>query len=68
MKLFNHVQIKVRNLDDSQLFYEPIMNVLGYHVVLNIQDTVVGYGTSVHDMFELRQSTSETPSCIYNRS
>ena len=35
------------------------MDVLGYHVVLEIENSVVGYGTSVHDMFEIRQATQE---------
>lgn len=61
MKLFNHVQIKVKNLKNSQLFYNSIMNILGYQVVFEIENTVVGYGTDIHDMFEIRQATSETP-------
>lgn len=60
-KLFNHVQIKVHNLENSRLFYDAIMSILGYHVVLDIADNVVGYGTNVHDMFEIRQATSEKP-------
>ena len=60
MKLFNHVQIKVTNLMVSKQFYDAIMKILGYKVVLEIDDTVIGYGTSVHDMFEIRQATSET--------
>lgn len=31
------------------------MGVLGYKSVLQIEDVVIGYGTSVHDMFEIRQ-------------
>jgi predicted lactoylglutathione lyase len=61
MKIFNHVQIKVRNLKTSRVFYDAIMNVLGYSVVLAIKDEVVGYGTSVHDMFEIRQSDEKAP-------
>lgn len=59
MKLFNHVQIKVQDLKNSRNFYDSIMAALEYPVVLEIQDTVVGYGTSVHDMFEIRQATEE---------
>ena len=55
MKIFNHVQIKVKNLKMSRRFYDAIMNVLGYRVVLDIKDMVIGYGASVHDMFEIRQ-------------
>lgn len=55
MSIFNHVQIKAKDLEVSHKFYDSIMNILGYSV-LNIKDTVIGYGTSVHDMFEIRQS------------
>lgn len=55
MKLFNHVQIKVKNLGRSRKFYDAIMAALGYKMVLEIEGVVVGYGTSVHDMFEIRQ-------------
>jgi len=58
MKMFNHVQIKVKDLKTSRKFYDAIMNVLRYPVVLDIID-VVGYGTSVHDMFEIRQSNKK---------
>ncbi len=59
-KIFNHVQIKVKDLKVSRKFYDAVMDVLGYTVVLNIKDIVVGYGTSVHDMFEIRQASEET--------
>ena len=59
MKIFNHVQIKVKDLQTSRRFYDAIMNSLGYSVVLDIQDLVIGYGTSVHDMFEIRQFDAE---------
>ncbi len=61
MRMFNHVQIKVKNLDLSRNFYDVLMPVLGYEVVLDITDIVVGYGTSVHDMFEIRQTDQEAP-------
>ena len=50
------MEIKVKDLNKSRNFYDAIINVLGYSVVLNIKDVVVGYGTSVHDMFEIRQA------------
>jgi catechol 2,3-dioxygenase-like lactoylglutathione lyase family enzyme len=56
MKLFNHIQIKVRDLPVSRKFYDQIMEVLGIKVVLEINRPdrmVVGYGTSVNDMFEI---------------
>ena len=31
------------------------MSALGYKMVLEIEGVVIGYGTSVHDMFEIRQ-------------
>jgi predicted lactoylglutathione lyase len=55
MKIFNHVQIKVKDLKTSRKFYDAIMSVLEYPIVLDIKDVVVGYGTSVYDMFEIRQ-------------
>lgn len=62
MALFNHVQIKVKSLNASKSFYDGIMSVLGYKEVLNIKDVVIGYGTDVHDMFEIRQNNaSEAP-------
>ncbi|MBM4210992.1 MAG: VOC family protein [Gammaproteobacteria bacterium] len=61
MKLFNHVQIKVKDLDRSRKFYDPVMAALGYQVVLEINDVVIGYGTSVHDMFEIRQFDEKSP-------
>lgn len=59
MKLFNHVQLKVKDLAVSKSFYDTIMKTLGYKTVLEIENTVIGYGTDVHDMFEIRQSNSE---------
>lgn len=60
MKIFNHVQIKVKDLQTSRRFYDAIMNALGYRMVLDIKDVVTGYGTSVHDMFEIRQSDEKS--------
>ena len=37
------------------------MDVLGYNVVLEIQDTIVAYGTHVHNMLELRQADQHAP-------
>lgn len=59
--LFNHVQIKVKNLKTSKRFYDAIMQALNYGVVLHIKDVVIGYGTSVHDMFEVRQEAQDAP-------
>ena len=59
MKLLNHVQIKVKCLADSRTFYDSIMGALGYKIVLEIDKTVIGYGTDVHDMFEIRQANNE---------
>ncbi len=61
MKLFNHVQIKVKDLERSRKFYNCIMAALGYQVVLEINEVVLGYGTSVHDMFEIRQFDEKSP-------
>lgn len=59
MKLLNHVQIKVKDLAVSKNFYDVIMKALEYNTVLETEDIVIGYGTNVHDMFEIRQATSE---------
>lgn len=59
MKLFNHVQIKVKDLGASKKLYDSVMKVLGYSIVLEIDKTVIGYGTDVHDMFEIRQANNE---------
>lgn len=61
MKIFNHVQIKVKDFKASRRFYDAIMEVLAYPVVLDIKNEVVGYGTSVHDMFEIRQFDEKAP-------
>jgi predicted lactoylglutathione lyase len=61
MKLFNHVQIKVKDLKMSRKFYDCVMAALGYQVVLEINDVVIGYGISVHDMFEIRQFDAKLP-------
>ncbi|MCH9753344.1 MAG: VOC family protein [Alphaproteobacteria bacterium] len=58
MTIFNHIQIKVKDLTESRKFYDKIMDALGHSIVLEIKDTVIGYGTSVHDMFEIRQANS----------
>lgn len=60
MKLFNHVQIKVKDLRISRKFYDYVMAALGYKVVLEMKD-VVGYGLHVHDMFEIRQFDEKSP-------
>lgn len=61
MKLFNHVQIKVKDLKKSRQFYDCVMAALGYPVVLEINNIVIGYGTTVHDMFEIRQFDQKAP-------
>lgn len=35
------------------------MEILGYKKVLEIKDKVIGYGTDVHDMFEIRAVDNE---------
>ena len=61
MAIFNHVQIKVKDLEKSRKFYGPVMTALGYKMVLEIEGVVIGYGTSVHDMFEIRQFDEKSP-------
>lgn len=59
--MFDHVQIKVNNLAKSRPFYEAVLGSLGYRVVFEIEDVVVGFGTNPHDMFEIAQSTADSP-------
>lgn len=59
--IFNHVQIKIKDLKSSKNFYDRVMSALGYDQVLDIPDVVIGYGTSVHDMFEIRQADEDAP-------
>lgn len=61
MSIFNHVQIKVKNLKVSRKFYDCVMKTLGYSVVLDVNNCVIGYGLNVHDMFEIRQLDNKSP-------
>jgi len=61
VKIFGHVQIKVKDLKISRKFYDEIMLILGYKVVLEIKDVVIGYGMSVHNMFKVRQFDENSP-------
>jgi catechol 2,3-dioxygenase-like lactoylglutathione lyase family enzyme len=59
--MFDHVQIKVADLSASRAFYAAIFDALGYGVVFEIAGIVVGFGTSLHCMFEVRQADGEAP-------
>jgi catechol 2,3-dioxygenase-like lactoylglutathione lyase family enzyme len=59
--MFDHVQIKVQDLARSRAFYGAVLGALGYGVVFEISGVVTGFGTSVHDMFEVRQAGEEAP-------
>jgi catechol 2,3-dioxygenase-like lactoylglutathione lyase family enzyme len=59
--VFDHVQIKVSDLAASRPFYEAIFGALGYGVVFEIAGVVVGFGTSLHCMFEVRQADETAP-------
>ncbi len=59
MNLFNHVQIKVKDLAVSKKFYDAVMKILEYKTVLEIENTVIGYGLDLHNMFEIRQANEE---------
>lgn len=61
MSLFNHVQIKVSNLEQSKKLYDALMQALEYSVVLDIPHEVRGYGISTNNMFEIRQATPDCP-------
>lgn len=57
--MFDHVQIKVNDLSKSRAFYEAVLGSLGYRVVLEIKDVVVGFGTNPHDMFEISRVSED---------
>ncbi|PIR85046.1 hypothetical protein COU15_02630 [Candidatus Kaiserbacteria bacterium CG10_big_fil_rev_8_21_14_0_10_45_20] len=59
--MFDHVQIKVASLAESLPFYEAVLGSLGYKNVFEIEDVVVGFGTSTHDMLEISQSGPDAP-------
>jgi predicted lactoylglutathione lyase len=59
--MFDHVQIKVNDLNKSCGFYGPVLKTLGYEIVLEIEGVVVGYGNNPHDMFEIMQTSEESP-------
>lgn len=59
--MFDHVQIKVEDLQKSRAFYEPVLGTLGYGIVLDIEGVVVGFGKSPHNMMEIRQADSRAP-------
>jgi catechol 2,3-dioxygenase-like lactoylglutathione lyase family enzyme len=61
MAMFDHVQIKVEDLDGSRRFYEAVLGALGYKVVFEAEGVVVGIGNHPHDMFEVRQATASVP-------
>lgn len=58
--MFDHVQIKVKDFKKSREFYEKLLSVLGYKVVLEF-DTAFGIGTDTHNMFEVSQADDERP-------
>ncbi len=59
--MFDHVQIKVADLSISRPFYSSIFGALGYGIVFEIAEIVVGFGTSPHCMFEVRQADDMAP-------
>ncbi len=58
--MFDHVQIKVTDYKKSREFYEMLLSLLGYKVVLEF-DTAFGIGNDAHDMFEVAQADEECP-------
>jgi catechol 2,3-dioxygenase-like lactoylglutathione lyase family enzyme len=57
--MFDHVQVKVDDFVTCRGFYAAVLGALGYGVVFEIAGVVTGFGTSVHDMFEVRQAGPE---------
>ncbi len=58
--MFDHVQIKVANFENSRAFYEAVLGSLGYKLLFR-DDGVAGFGTNPHDMFEVRRAGATTP-------
>jgi catechol 2,3-dioxygenase-like lactoylglutathione lyase family enzyme len=61
MAMFDHIQIKVDDLESSRAFYEAVLGTLGYKVVFEAKAVVVGFGNNPHDMFEVRQAGPDAP-------
>jgi len=59
--MFDHVQIKVDDLEASRSFYAAVLGALGYTVVFDVEGVVVGIGTDPHNMFEIRQAEANVP-------
>ena len=59
--IFDHIQIKVSDIDASRRFYDAIMNVLGHKVVFEYESDVIGYGSNPHDMFEICRASESAP-------
>ncbi len=59
--MFDHVQIKVENYAENRIFYEAVLCTLGYKVVFEEAGVVAGFGTSPHDMFEIRKVDATAP-------
>ena len=57
MSIFDHIQIKVKDLSETRAFYDAIMDALDLKIVFEEPGVVIGYGTNTHDMFEIRQAT-----------
>jgi len=59
--MFDHVQIKVEDFVTCRAFYDAVLGALGYGVVFEIAGVVTGFGTGVHDMFEVRRAAEDAP-------
>lgn len=59
--MFDHVQIRVKDLAASRAFYDPVMRALGHEVVFEVANVVIGYGPDPHNMFEIRQAGPNAP-------
>lgn len=59
MGIFNHIQVKVNDIEKARKFYDNVMATLGHEIVLEEEGVVIGYGFNAHDMFEIRQACAE---------
>ncbi len=60
--MIDHITIRVKNLEKSKQFYEPVLATLGYTQNLGSkEDGYYGFGIGNDPIFEISQSTKQRP-------
>ncbi len=59
--MFNHVQIKVDDFAASRPFYQAVLGVLGYRMVLETEGVAMGFGKTPNNMLEISQANASSP-------